>query len=658
MPCIPDLNWTEWGEDVQFSSFRLECADALRPPLATVLGALPLSSRADAVLRLRLEPDNCGGEEAHTLQIDKSGVEVTSPSPRGLYYALTSLKLLLASGGALRCGRAEGAPRFSHRGVMLDVSRGKMPTLDYLKALVSFLSDLKYNVLQLYCEDKLALRSHPEVGRATGAYTEAQIRELDEWCQARYVELQPCIQTYSHMHGVLRLPGYSALAENPVLFSLAAGNEAVYAFLEDEFRETLPWFTSKTLNINMDEAYDLGTGFTASAVEAEGKGRVFLRHIRRVAEIARRHGAGTILLWGDVANKYPELLSELPEDVIIADWNYNPQDSYPLLQNYERRGAPYWAAGGVSTWNSVFPRVYNSYQNLIGYSAEAYRRGASGFLVTDWGDYGHMQPLGLSLYGYMVGAQQAFWAADGRGEDIERMAWPLLFHDERVEGAFRHLMDSNLAPHLQTGFKTMSIHYFFDDLLDALALRGDERYPKLERETFRVLRVHGEAACRLLADVPARVDFPDQSWETLFGAHFLCELRLSARMTRFTGRKGELSFRIRDTLAHPGLGGDDILALIEAVKELYREFCAIRRMFEEVWLLRACEQGMENCLSLFDRAGVQLGEAVKWLARQWEALSRGEQADSGLETYRAAEGYGVLWTADFKNMWDRAYPWQ
>ena len=80
---------------------------------------------------------------------------------------------------------------------------------------------------------------------------------MDRHCCRHFMELQPCIQTYSHMHGVLRTPGYEMLSENQDLFSLAAGKEEVYEFLEEELAEVLPWFSSKTVNITMDEAYDL-----------------------------------------------------------------------------------------------------------------------------------------------------------------------------------------------------------------------------------------------------------------------------------------------------------------------------------------------------------------------------------------------------------------
>ena len=406
------------------------------------------------------------------------------------------------------------------------------------------------------------------------------------------------------------------------------------------------------------QGYDLGTGFSKEAVESRGKGTVFFEHICRVIEIARRHGAEKILLFGDAVHKYPELMDRLPENVAVIDWNYNAEEHYPSLLEYPPLGREFWAAGGVSTWNSIFPRVYNSYVNLSGYSAGAKQLGADGFLVTDWGDYGHMQPLGLSLYGYLFGAVHTFGPADQTPETFEKHAWPLIFPDSRVAGAFRALMDSNLAPNIQTGFKTMTIYYFFDDMLNGLAMHGNERYPKISREAFAVLKEKGQQALELLEatrEDAARWDYPDSHWKALFGENLVSELTLAAKMTCFIAEKGELAYRILERLDDPHCSGDEMLDMICQIRAQYQTFQLLRDEFITVWMKRARRIGIETSLSLFDRAGAQMGKTAAWLAEQRKAWLDHGTADV---PYTAAEHYGVLWTSDFQNMWDRAYPWQ
>lgn len=663
MRFLPMYHWIKkGGSAAEFPSFSLDAEIPLSQGLRAQLDCLPITKDPQRKVSLNYCTD-LHHAEAYLLEIRKDLISIHAEAERGFYYGLAALKILLAAyDGVLPLGTIRDIPDFSSRGIMLDVSRGKMPSMSYLKQLIGFLSDIKYNILQLYCEDKLALEGHPLLGKLNGAYTREQIMELDQFCRSRYVELQPCIQTYSHMHGLLRLPGYSDLSENADLFSFAAGKESVYQFLEDELHQVLPWFSSKTLNINMDEAYDIGTGFSRPAAEEMGRGPLFLSHILRVIAIAERNGIERVQLWGDIVQKYPDLISRLPENTTIIEWNYNPLDCFASLENFKKTGRDFWAAGGVSSWNSIFPRVYNSYINLTNLSGQAHAAGATGFLTTDWGDYGHMQPLGLSLYGYMIGALQACSAKSRSGAQLEEALWPLIFADKDERVGFRALMDSNLAPQLQTDFKTMSIYYFFDDMLAGAAICGSEKYPKLSKETFQILSRCGSAACISLERTAAHGSvrtfrFPDAGWQSLFGEAFLQELRLSAWMTKFTGKKGLLACRIRQSLAEENPGPEDIMSWIFEIHQLYREFCNIRRMFEDVWQLRAERAGIQTSLALFDQAGVQMGETVRWLARQREALLQGGQPDRSLASY-SGRNCKVLWTADFKNMWDRAYPWR
>ncbi|WP_277587307.1 family 20 glycosylhydrolase [Psychrobacillus antarcticus] len=665
MNCIPAIKWKE-KKDVhsRFKDFNLITTPSIRGELICKLSQFTLDSSSSNQLKLELLETIANSSEEFSIKVENQSIKIESPSLIGLQHGLSSLKILLFTGqNKINHGEIYEFPQFKNRGLFLDVSRGKMPTIEYLKNLISLISDLKYNILQLYFEDKFFLSTDPTIGQLTGSYSEREIRDLDAWCKLNKIDLQPCFQTYSHMHGILMLPEYHHLAENENLFSLAAGNEKVYEFIDRVFSQTLKWFSSTSLNINMDEAYDIGTGYSKDAVAEKGKGQVYFEHIEAVAAIARKYGVQKIIIWGDIALRYKELLQNLPEDIIVSDWNYNPLTKFPSLDILENSQINYWAAGGVSSWNSLFPRVYNTYINLINYSSEAKRQGAQGFLVTDWGDYGHFQPLGLSLYGYVIGAQQSYHPQIIEPKLIEDQSWSLLFPDEKIAIAFRLLMDSNLAPNVQTDFKSMSIYYFFDDLFDGLAMNGNERYPYLTHESFTILYENGSQAELLLDQVISdfeeiELNYPDDAWKELFGIKFIKELRFSAIITKFTGNKGLLSMKIKNKFALGNVTGEEILEYIIDVKKIYSEFLAIRKEFEEVWTFRANWKGIESSLLIFDKASIQLGEAVHWLSDQYRSVQVGNELDTKFKTYLVGKKYKILWTADFRNMWERAYPWQ
>ena len=57
----------------------------------------------------------------------------------------------------------EDAPVFARRGFMLDISRDRVPAMDWLKWLVERLARLRYNELQLYTEHTFAYTAHRTV---------------------------------------------------------------------------------------------------------------------------------------------------------------------------------------------------------------------------------------------------------------------------------------------------------------------------------------------------------------------------------------------------------------------------------------------------------------------------------------------------------------
>jgi hexosaminidase len=62
----------------------------------------------------------------------------------------------------LPCLKIRDWPDFARRGVMLDISRGRVPKLETLLELVGHLADFKINEFQLYTEHTFAYRrTHP-----------------------------------------------------------------------------------------------------------------------------------------------------------------------------------------------------------------------------------------------------------------------------------------------------------------------------------------------------------------------------------------------------------------------------------------------------------------------------------------------------------------
>ena len=179
--------------------------------------------------------------------------------------------------------RIEDWPDFPNRGVMLDISRDKVPTMATLFALVDLLASMKFNQLQLYTEHTFAYRQHPQVWADASPMTGEEILELDAYCRERFIQLVPNQNSFGHLERWLKFPKYNGLSECPNGFSFPSGHRMEKGFtldpqdpgsiklIESMYDELLPHFTSKLFNVGCDETFDLGTGKSKALVERAEK---------------------------------------------------------------------------------------------------------------------------------------------------------------------------------------------------------------------------------------------------------------------------------------------------------------------------------------------------------------------------------------------------
>ncbi|MBW7939803.1 MAG: beta-N-acetylhexosaminidase, partial [Candidatus Omnitrophica bacterium] len=167
---------------------------------------------------LRIDPASIIHKDGYRLLVDQNGVWVTARDNAGLYYGLMTLRQLQrqASPSPLIPNvHIEDWPDFPSRGVLLDISRDKVPEMETLYRLVDLLSEWKINQLQLYTEHTFAYRNHPVVWQDASPMTPHQIRALDAYCQEHFILLVPNQNSFGHMERWLKHERYLPLAEMP-----------------------------------------------------------------------------------------------------------------------------------------------------------------------------------------------------------------------------------------------------------------------------------------------------------------------------------------------------------------------------------------------------------------------------------------------------------
>ena len=127
------------------------------------------------------------------------------------------------------------------------------------------------------------------------------------------------------------------------------------------------------------------------------------------------------MFWGDIILKHPESIARLPKDLIALDWGY--EGNHPFAKEaaaFKEAGLDFYVCPGTSSWRSLGGRIENMRENLAAAEDAGRRFGAKGYLVTDWGDEGHWQPLAASLPGIVLGGTFAMQGAKAANMDLER----------------------------------------------------------------------------------------------------------------------------------------------------------------------------------------------------------------------------------------------
>jgi hypothetical protein len=225
------------------------------------------------------------------------------------------------------------------------------------------------------------------------------------------------------------------------------------------YDELLPHFSSEQFNVGCDETVELGQGRSRAEVDARGAGAVYFEFLKKIYAEVKGRGK-TMQFWGDMIVNYPELVAELPRDVIALEWGYeadHPFDEHGAI--FGRSGIPYYVCAGTSSWNSLAGRTKNAEGNLLNAAHNGLKHGAVGYLTTDWGDNGHWQPLVVSYLGFALGAALS-WSLE-TNEDLDGREAISRFALEDPSGTLGALAYELGNVYLETGGQVPNGSIFF-----------------------------------------------------------------------------------------------------------------------------------------------------------------------------------------------------
>lgn len=373
--------------------------------------------------------------DGYRIQVDSAGITLTGRTAAACFHGLQTIAQVMDDlTGEVACCSIADWPDFATRGLLFDVTRGKVPTLDTMKMLVDRLATLKINQLQLNIEHSFVFAFDPEICGADEGLTADEVRELDKYCQDRFIMLVPALANLGHMGRVLAMPRYRHLAEIETTtdwesmswpqrlrgLTLDAANPQAWSLVERMWSDIFEAFSAPVVNICGDEPWDLGEGRNKERCARDGKADLYLGHLRRVQDNCAMHGR-TTQFWGDVVRNYPHLLHQLRPEGAILHWGYDDRSDYEGTAAFVAFGLPTIVCPGTSGWKRTLNAIHLAELNIKTFAEVGKRDGAVGLVNTDWGDHGNFNMLASSWHGIALGAVLGWRADHPTGDEFDRI---------------------------------------------------------------------------------------------------------------------------------------------------------------------------------------------------------------------------------------------
>ena len=320
-------------------------------------------------------------------------------------------------------------------GMMLDMSRGGVMTVEAVKGMIDAHAALGLNLMMLYTEDTYTVPEAPYLGYLRGRYTEKELREMDDYAAESGVELVPCVQTLAHLEQFLQWDVNRDIKDNDCV--LMIDEPKTYAWIRAALTALRRCFRTNRIHIGMDEAHGVGLGEYYQKHGAVNRFELLNRHLNRVVDICKELGFKPIM-WSDMFyrlgsknNDYYDIDAVVPEsaiaqipDVALCYWDYYHTDEQfyaGMLEGHRKMGKEVVFAGGIWTWSGILPHVRKTNATMYPALRACLKAGIGTVLATLWGDDGCETDYRLALNQLPIYSEHVWLGEDCTRAEVERM---------------------------------------------------------------------------------------------------------------------------------------------------------------------------------------------------------------------------------------------
>jgi hexosaminidase len=280
---------------------------------------------------------NIDDDESYTLDVTPSGATIHAATPLGTMHGFqTFLQLVQVTptGFAAPAVHIQDTPRFPWRGLMIDSGR-HFTSIEELKRNIDGMEAVKLNVFHWHLSENQGFRVESkqfpkltELGSDGLFYTQAEVKEIVEYCRDRGIRVMPEFDMPGH--ATAWFVGYPQIASGTGPYKIEREwgvfdpamdptKEETYKFLEKLLPEMMALFPDQFFHIGGDEVngkeWDANPKIQAFMKAHNLKDNNALQHYfnEHVEKILEKHHK-TLVGWDEI------LAPGLPKDSVVQSW--------------------------------------------------------------------------------------------------------------------------------------------------------------------------------------------------------------------------------------------------------------------------------------------------------------------------------------------------
>ncbi len=572
--------------------------------------ALQIEIKEDSEVKLSLlmkdEEFLNDSDGSYNLKIDQNRIIISSLSDKGIFYGLQTLNQVIKNFIVNQKGSkgvplpelilphlvVRDAPDLNIRGIVQDISRGQIFTIENAKRYIDILCHYKLNFYGLYIEDVFAHPQFPEIGKDRGALTPKEIEILVKYAEKKHISLFPVFECLGHVDNILQHKRFRNLGEFPGAQCFAVSKPEVFQFLKDYISELAKHFPAEYFHIGCDESFDLGKFSSKDYVTKKGYGQALVEYYEKVYNIVKRAGKNRVIMYDDIVRKNEYITNNLNKDIILLYWDYMPKKEYPEVKKLLDKGFKVIVSPSMLNWQRHFPDNKNASRNIISIIKSAFKykkQGCLGVLTSTWGDMRYYSLRENEIFGAVLTGATSWNVRDNKYKNVVGK-YGKLFYGLSIEQ-----IDDFVSLFTKLS-KMPSTYYRVSPLVPPLfytylfkhPFPSEDYQPSFEK--YEKLLVLASDCQQLYENLNSVVNFEKKNFEYIgFGidlARLLSEkLILSSNIPKLLKENNDL---------------ETIERIIKDIDKIKTSFIKIRNNYERLWTRAAKRPCVDQILKQFD----------------------------------------------------------